>query len=561
MLFASLDFVLFLPPVLAAYWLLFKRPKARFALLLCASYFFYCAGAKPHGGGLPPAWYFVGLLAFSTVVDFVAGLAIGRARARGGTGLPWLVLSLAANLGLLGYFKYTGFLLEVANSAAHAAGLPPIAPALRIALPIGISFYTFESISYTIDVWRGKLEPERSFISYALFISFFPKLIAGPILRPREFLPQIHGRLAVNREDVDFALFRITKGIVKKVLLGDFIAARFTDIVFAAPSEHSSLENMLALYAFTLQIYADFSGYTDVAIGVARLFGVRLSENFDRPYQAASVAEFWRRWHITLSTWLRDYLFFPLGGSRGSLARTCFNLWLTMFLIGMWHGASWNFVIYGNLQAAAIVLHRIATRHSGTAAARVATSAGVAIGAGLAGVVLARLLGLGPRALTFTAFVAAGVFVLGVLSHPDTTRWLKPLHVACTFHFVVLSRIFFRAGDLELARSMYAKLLEMDGLGVRSGMFRLHDLHGFFERTALPEFLQRAALSLADQGLLILLVLGLCVHFVPSRITEAAGLRAFTRAPAWGIAGAIALLGAAIPRLLAGPRPNIYFAF
>src|SRR5690606_13208187 len=183
--------------------------------------------------------------------------------------------------------------------------------------------------------------PEPSFRRFALFVVFFPQLVAGPIVRASELLPQLHRRPKLRPDEIEWGLFRIFKGLIKKVVLGDFIAVYFTDIVFDNPGDFTSLENLLALYAFTLQIYADFAGYSDIAIGTAKLLGFEIPENFDRPYQARDIGEFWRRWHMTLSTWLRDYLFFPLGGSKGSKARTYFNLWLTMFLVGMWHGASW----------------------------------------------------------------------------------------------------------------------------------------------------------------------------------------------------------------------------
>jgi alginate O-acetyltransferase complex protein AlgI len=561
MLFASFDFLIFLPVVLGGFWLLSKRPRARFALLVVASYFFYCAGPKPSGGPLPPPWYFVGLLATSTLVDYVAGLAIGRARERGATGRAWLYLSLATNLGLLGYFKYTGFLLQIARSIADSTGLPGISAELQVVLPIGISFYTFQSLSYTIDVWRGRLEPERSFVRFALFVAYFPQLIAGPIVRAADFLPQLRSRLSVTREDVDFAIFRICKGILKKVVLGDFIAARFTDVVFAAPASYSSLENLLALYAFTLQIYADFSGYSDIAIGTARLFGVRLPENFERPYQSASVAEFWRRWHVTLSTWLRDYVFFPLGGSRGGLARTCFNLWLTMFLIGMWHGASYNFVIYANLQAAAMVLHRISVHRWPTRTARLLASAGVALAAAALGFSFARLLGVDQHALSFCVLGSVVVFVLSGLAGKQSS-WLGPINVFFTFHFVVISRIFFRADSLDLASAMSKKLLVLDGLGARPGMFRFEPLKDALLAASLPDLVRPAALAFAEHAVLGLIAFGLAIHFLPARWTERAGQRLIAIAPAAAIAGLIALLGVALPRLLAsGPRANIYFAF
>jgi D-alanyl-lipoteichoic acid acyltransferase DltB (MBOAT superfamily) len=265
MLFASFDFLLFLLPLLVGYWALARHRMLRWGLLLAASYFFYCASAKPADGVLPTPWYFVALLIFSTMIDFACGLIIAGARERRSRNLA-LVGSVVSNLALLGYFKYTGFLLEVANDAAALLGIDAALPVFRTALPIGISFYTFQSLSYTIDVWRGRLPPERSLIRFCLFVAFFPQLVAGPIVRATELLPQLSARLRVDLDDVNFAIFRITKGLFKKVVLGDLIAAHFTDLVFATPDSHSSLENLLALYAFTLQIYADFSGYSDIAI-------------------------------------------------------------------------------------------------------------------------------------------------------------------------------------------------------------------------------------------------------------------------------------------------------
>lgn len=560
MLFASFDFLLFLPPVLAGYWLLGGRPRARMLLLLVASYFFYCAGSKPPGGELPPAWYFVGLLIASTLVDFYAALAIGSARTRGATGRPWLWLSVVTNLGILGYFKYTGFAFEVAEAVGETLGSSWSAPALQVVLPVGVSFYTFQSLSYTIDVWRGRLEPERDLTRFAVFVACFPQLVAGPIVRASELLPQLRRRRRLTRADVDFSLFRITRGLVKKVVLGDFIAAQFTDVVFSAPADHTSLENLLALYAFTLQIYADFSGYSDIAIGVGRLIGLELPENFDRPYQAANVAEFWRRWHMTLSTWIRDYVFFPLGGSRGGLMRTCVNLWVTLFLIGMWHGASYNFVIYANLQAFAMVFHRLVSQASSTPVASVTKNLGVALAVLGLGSLLTWVLRLGPEALPFVGVVAAASFVAGLLGDSELS-WARPLNVILTFHFVVLSRVFFRADSLDAARQMSTKLLALDGLGVRPGMFRLHELYRAVEGATLSGPLRQVALAFADTGLLLLLLFGLAVHFLPARPLERLGLRFFERTPAWGIAGVLALLGATFPRLLSGPRPNIYFAF
>jgi D-alanyl-lipoteichoic acid acyltransferase DltB (MBOAT superfamily) len=564
MLFASLDFVLFFVPVLVGYWLLAARPRARWILLLAASYFFYCATPKPASGTLPTSWAFVGLLVLSTLVDYIAARVIAETPRGGIRRRLALWLSLAVNLGLLGYFKYTGFLLQVATDISGWFGVEAALPVLRTALPIGISFYTFQSLSYTIDVWRGRLTPETNLLRFSLFVAFFPQLVAGPIVRAAEFLPQLRQPLRVDAEDVNFAVLRIGKGLVKKVVLGDFIAAYFTDIVFAAPADHSSLENLLALYAFTLQIYADFSGYSDIAIGVARLLGFRLPENFDRPYQARDVGEFWRRWHMTLSTWLRDYLFFPLGGSRGSDRRTYFNLWVTMFLVGMWHGASWNFVIYSNLQAAAMVYSRFIRLSRDRATNRAAHVLSAALGFG------ALALGMGLLVLeldTSSAWLLAGGLIVvtalnSLLPAAGGSALWTIAHVLMLFHFTTLSRIFFRADSLKLASQMTAKLVEWDSLGVRDGLFRIQSLHGWVQSQAdtlggLTYPLQ----VVSNHGILALLVAGLGYHFTPADWTERVGARLVRWLPGPALGAGIAVIALLIAQLLSGPRANIYFAF
>lgn len=557
MLFASFDFLLFVIPVLAGYWALAERPRARFWLLVVASYFFYCASSRPPSGGLPTRWTFVGLLALTSVVDFVCARTIASLPKGGWARNLTLAVSLSMNLGLLGYFKYSGFLLDAARDIAHAFHIEAALPSLHLALPIGISFYTFQSLSYTIDVWRGRLEPERNFLRFSVFISFFPQLVAGPIVRAADFLPQLHKRLRVSVEDVNFAAERICKGLLKKVLLGDYIAASFTDLVFSTPDQYSSLENLLALYAFTLQIYADFSGYSDIAIGVARLLGFRLSENFDRPYQAQHVGDFWRRWHMTLSTWLRDYLFFPLGGSRGSEARTYFNLWLTMFLVGMWHGASWNFVVYGNLQAGAMLYNRYVR-------ARADAGGGVGLLLFVSGLVGAFMVVVGYWALSLplglSALFGLGSAAIAVMNAllPDgkKSRLWALVHVLLMFHFTTLSRVFFRADNLELAGQMAFKILAWDGLGVRDGLFRMHELYAWLQGGPL-----QLLSVLAQWGVLLLVALGLVHHLTPARWTERALNRFFGALPAPALGAVLASICLLLSQLLAGPRPNIYFSF
>jgi D-alanyl-lipoteichoic acid acyltransferase DltB (MBOAT superfamily) len=577
MLFATFDFLLFFVVAFAVYWALSGWPKCRALWVVLTSYFFYMAGPKPLDGPLPTPWYFAGLLALSTLVDYVCGLRITAAQQRAlafGSAAPvpsspperspgsrpgraWLVVSLCANLGLLAYFKYTGFMLQVISDAAALLGTELVVPTFKVLLPLGISFYTFQSLSYTVDVYRGRIAAERNLLRFALFLAFFPQLVAGPIVRASEFLPQLRQRPSLTSEDVDFAVWRITKGVVKKIVFADFIAASFTDRVFAAPAEYSSLENLLALYAFTLQIYADFSGYSDIAIGAARLLGFRLPENFARPYQAVDVSDFWRRWHITLSSWLRDYVYYPLGGSRGGAARTCLNLWLTLFLVGIWHGASWNFVIYATLQACAMVYNRLCGRREGFAlgfGVRLLCVSGVVLlGAALFGKVALELVDPWPFA------VASGALALGIGLLPHVERWpaLRIVHVLLTLHFAVFCRVFFRADSLSAARAMISKLMEWDGTGIRRGLLGNEALSVRLGELPALSWAEPAA----DWVVLMLLVLGFALHYVPARAGELVALGFLPRVPGVLVGAGLAALLGVLSLLLAGPRANIYFAF
>ena len=355
MLFNSVDYILFLVLAIAGYWALAKRAQARVVFIFAASCIFYMAW-KPE--------YIVLILA-STVVDYVAGHQIHTSQ-RPATRKAWLIASLTMNLGMLGVFKYFNFFSRATADVLRVfLHLDINHPTLDVFLPVGISFYTFQTLSYTIDIYRGKLEPTRNFFRFAFFVTYFPQLVAGPIVRAAELLPQLKDRAKLRRSQVTEGLFLIGTGIVKKVAIADYLSVNLVDRVFDNPDFYTSAEVVVGLYAFTMQMYCDFSGYTDCARGSAKLMGLELPRNFDRPYQSASPAEFWRRWHMTLSTWLRDYLYFPLGGSRRGPVRAYWNLWLTMFLIGIWHGASWTFVIYALLQSFAMVLHRFFYRLSG----------------------------------------------------------------------------------------------------------------------------------------------------------------------------------------------------
>jgi D-alanyl-lipoteichoic acid acyltransferase DltB (MBOAT superfamily) len=343
MLFNTTGFFLFLAATLALFYASPRR--LRRYVLLGASYFFY-ASWNPK---------FIALLLVLTAIDYTAGLWIERTspvRKRKAI----LIGSLAANLGFLGFFKYYNFL---AGNLALVAGRPADAFALKIVLPLGISFHTFQSMSYVVDVYRGQQRAVRDPIDYALFICFFPQLVAGPIVRARDFFRDLLDWHAPTAGDVTRGIFLITLGLTKKMAFADQFA-KIANEYFQNPAAHPGLlPAWSGVLAFGLQIYFDFSGYTDMAIGMAKLFGFHFPVNFRRPYLAASITEFWRRWHISLSTWLRDYLYIPLGGNRRGEWMTYRNLMLTMLLGGLWHGASWNFVIWGAYHGALLSLERV----------------------------------------------------------------------------------------------------------------------------------------------------------------------------------------------------------
>jgi len=361
--FPTIEFAAFFLLVMAGSWWLMPRPRRWKPFMLAASYFFY---------GYTDA-RFVLLLVASTLVNQAAAVLIARRRSprRGTPGTPGapgrsggsgiLVCAIVADLGLLGWFKYYGFFALSVDRTLDQIGLGAPLPLLQVALPIGISFFTFQALSYVIDVWRGDTGPAK-LIDFAVYEAFFPHLVAGPIVRAREFIPQLAGPRDHTAVPATRAVFLICGGLVKKVVLADLLARRIVDPVFNTPGQHSSVEVLVAIYGYAVQIYCDFSAYSDIAIGIALLLGFRFPDNFDRPYAATSLREFWRRWHLTLSRWLRDYVYVPLGGSRRGPRRTQLNLLVTMVLGGLWHGASWTFVCWGAVHGAGLAAERSLAR-------------------------------------------------------------------------------------------------------------------------------------------------------------------------------------------------------
>ena len=345
--FNSVEFSVFIVVVFSLYAIVFKRDNLRNPLLLASSYVFYMSWN----------WKYAGLIALSTIVDYLVGLGLGREE-RPGRRKTLLLVSLVVNLGLLGVFKYFNFFMDLTRDTMSLFGLDFRMTHLNLLLPVGISFYTFQTLSYSIDLYRRQIDVERNFVKFAVFVSFFPQLVAGPIVRAADFLPQLKTRPRLSNERSASGLLLIFRGLFKKIIIADLLATLGVDIVFANPSNFSSWDLLFALYGYSFQIYNDFSGYSDIAIGLARMMGFDLPMNFNRPYLAQNVREFWTRWHISLSSWLRDYLYIALGGNRGSAWRVRRNLMLTMLLGGLWHGAALNFIIWGAWHGLLLILAR-----------------------------------------------------------------------------------------------------------------------------------------------------------------------------------------------------------
>ena len=358
MVFNSLTFLVFFAVVLAAHHLPFLSWRTKKVNLLVASYVFYAAWNPP----------FILLLWASTVVDWFIARAIWASREKSrAVRRSWLVISVAVNIGFIGFFKYGEFLLQNWQALMQALGVVWVAPEWNIVLPVGISFYTFVTLSYTLDVYLGRSRPIPSFLDYALFVTFFPHLVAGPIVRPTQLVPQFRTPKLATRDSMLWGLGLIVLGLFEKVVLADGGLANAADKVFAAKGAVGFTDAWLGTLAFSGQIFCDFAGYSTIAIGTALCLGFALPENFRMPYAAIGFSDFWRRWHISLSTWLRDYLYIPLGGSRGTESRTYVNLMLTMLLGGLWHGASWTFVAWGGLHGLYLAGERWIRRMTGVA--------------------------------------------------------------------------------------------------------------------------------------------------------------------------------------------------
>ena len=535
-IFTRLYFWGFFLVALAGFSIVHRRPLWRSGWLFAVSLFFYY---KTSG-------LFVGLLGFSIVMDFFIGRASAAAQDRLRKRLL-LALSVTLNLLVLGYFKYAHFVVENVNALLGTAFEPVNYFARwanaawdahfienKVLLPVGISFYTFQCMSYAIDVYRGHLKPVRNLLDFGFYVSFFPQLVAGPIVRASEFIPQIAQPFRLSRAEFGMAVFWVLNGLLKKMVVGDYIAVNFIDRVFADPLRYTGFENLLALYGYSLQVYADFSGYTDIAIGIALLMGFRLTKNFNSPYKAADVGDFWRRWHMSLSTWLRDYLYIPMGGNRGGslfswimlgiigaalilltgwwwlpvvylsvvalaavLVRlspavhnaitTNLNLMITMLIGGLWHGASWMFVIWGGLNGLGLVVHKAWKRIS----------------------------------------------PWGRSTHWAAHAW----SVLITFTFISFTRIWFRSPDLETANAFLHQVTSDFGLHLAGDV--------------LWAFRSVLGVTLA----------GLVIHWLPESLKQRYRER-FAALPLWAMALTCAAAVVLIYQTVTADMvPFIYFQF
>ena len=462
MLFPTITFAVFFLLVFVGNWLLMPRQKAWKPFMLLVSLVFY--------GWWD--WRFVLLLALSAAVNQFFAVWIAGLRPKSSSAKWALAAAVAANLGVLGWFKYYGFFVTSAVNALDAFGLNADLPLLRIVLPLGISFLTFRVLSYVVDVYRGSLRP-ASLLDFSVYVAFFPYLAAGPIARASEFLPQLNGPRDPRQVDTARAFFLIFGGLIKKMLIADYLATHIVNGVFTTPGQYSSLEVLVGIIGYSVQIYCDFSAYADIAIGISLLLGFKLPDNFDAPYTAASVQEFWRRWHMTLSRWLRDYLYIPLGGNRKGKARTYLNLMITMVLGGLWHGAGWTFIFWGFLYGGALIVEhaRVDKRKQ---RALVVQRQRLELAAAFDGIAEAAPLPEAPGATPAGPGAAPARPAAPALEYDR-----RPWHGAVwprvgTFAFVTFAWIFFRSDSFGSAVDVISRLFESwgsIGAAVTPGVF------------------------------------------------------------------------------------------
>jgi D-alanyl-lipoteichoic acid acyltransferase DltB (MBOAT superfamily) len=399
LLFGSGMFLVIFIVFFTIYATIYNKKTLRTIYVLLFSLFFYYKA-----GGL-----FVFLLIAVTVANYLLSHLISTAETVFLRKF-FLAIAIISNLTILGYFKYTGFFIANINEFAKTEFLAP-----NIILPIGISFYLFQAISYCTDVYKNEIEAEKSFLNFSFYLCFFPQLVAGPIVRAKEFMPQLQSTPKITNLDLGNGLFLILLGLVKKTVISDFVSLNLVDRIFFSPDLYTPFENLLAVYGYTMQIYCDFSGYSDMAIGLALLLGYKLPINFHTPFKSKNITEFWRRWHISLSSWLRDYLYIPLGGNKNGKIRTYINLFIVMLIGGLWHGASWKFVAWGGLHGIALIIERIICK----------------------------------------------IFKISRKKEDGKFNIFSPFFIFITFHFVAFSFIFFRAADFQTALNVIRQILRL----------------------------------------------------------------------------------------------------
>lgn len=516
-LFPTMTFAVFFVVVLGISWRLSDRPLEWRLFVLAASYVFY-------------GWWdarFCLLLAGSTVVNHLVVHAISRARTDRGARAA-MVVGVVVNLVVLGFFKYYGFFVDSLLQALEPLGLAPTSLLIKVGLPIGVSFFTFCAISYVVDVYRQRQDP-IPLLDFAVYLSFFPHLVAGPIVRVSEFAPQLQRRRNRDRVDAVRAARLICRGMFKKVVIANYLATAIVDPVFAAPGQAHNLELVVAAVAYAVQIYADFSGYTDMAIGIALLMGIRFPDNFDQPYSATSVQDFWRRWHMTLSRWLRDYVYIPLGGNRGGERAEMRNLVITMALGGLWHGADWTFVIWGLYHGVGLVAERHLRERPPRPWQRGVLDISEPTGEPVGDVTDDPAVDSGTSGADASRSPTQVMARPGSDTRPEPNVWLARLAV---FTFVTVGWVFFRSTDLSSAVTFLVGIFTRWGTG-----------------------------AMVTPLVLVAIVAGMVGQFVPARLGDMVEYRASKLPPL--VLGAGVGVFLVVVNLLGpvGVAPFIYFQF
>ena len=551
LLFTQFYFWAFFAIVFAGFALIGNRILLRNGFLFFVSMLFYY---KTSG-------LFLLLLILTTLLCYYSGKKIDQSEKKYVRKF-YLILGVFLNLAILAYFKYAYFFTEVYNSLFHskfevinylakwtneATGTNHF-NATRILLPVGISFYTFQSISYVIDVYRRRIDHVKNFFNFGFFVTFFPQLVAGPIVRANQFMPQLYKKFFLAKRQFGIAVFWILNGLLKKIILSDYIAVNFVDRVFDHPLLFTSFENLFALFGYSLQVYADFSGYTDIAIGVAMLMGFYLPNNFNSPYKATNPGDFWRRWHISLSTWLKDYLYIPLGGNKKGKFRTNVNLMTTMLLGGLWHGASWNFVIWGGLNGTGIVIFKWWRKLQKSTKSLITF---------LLFAFFVFLEFKFSKPVFMIGVVWSGMIFFGTLvnylyfifTHKNPIKWVnRGWSIFLTFVFITFTRLFFRSGS-------NLDPVEANATAWNTAKNMVNQIGGTWNLKLIPEIVN------SYKYVVILFFIGMIIHWLPAKWKQWYRIN-FALLPVWAI-GMIVVISVFIVYqfITADLQPFIYFQF